>query len=81
MPNRCILLSRGNSMLSSDFVVSKYILEGDLSPRDRAIYDALLVANDGRHEEVGGLLHPEDPVLGTERRHGDPMQAQRLELL
>ena len=38
--------------LPSDFVVSKYILDGDLSPRDRAIYDALLVAYDGSHEKV-----------------------------
>jgi serine protein kinase len=38
--------------LSPDFVMSRYILEGDLSPRDRAIYDALLVASDGRHEDV-----------------------------
>jgi len=38
--------------LPSDFVVSRYILEGDLSPRDRAIYDALLLAYDGNHQEV-----------------------------
>lgn len=43
--------------LPEDFVVSRYILEGDLSPRDRALYDALLVAYDGRHEQV--LRHVE----------------------
>jgi predicted Ser/Thr protein kinase len=41
-----------NGSLPKDFVVSRYVLEGDLSPRDRAIYDALLVAYDGNHEEV-----------------------------
>lgn len=43
---------RRDKQLSSDFVPSKYILEGDLSPRDRAIYDALLMAHDGDHSEV-----------------------------
>ncbi len=43
---------RREGRLAADFVVSKYILEGDLSPRDRAIYDALLVAHDGDHAEV-----------------------------
>jgi predicted Ser/Thr protein kinase len=38
--------------LPADFVPSRYILEGDLSPRDRAIYDALLKAYDGDHAEV-----------------------------
>ncbi len=38
--------------IPQDFVMSKYILEGDLSPRDRAIYDALLMASDGDHAEV-----------------------------
>lgn len=38
--------------IPSDFVVSRYILEGDMSPRDRAIYDALLMAHDGDHAEV-----------------------------
>ena len=38
--------------LPRDFVVSRYIMEGDLSPRDRAIYDALLLAHDGDHNEV-----------------------------
>lgn len=38
--------------LPKDFVISRYILEGDLSPRDRAIYDALLMAHDGDHQEV-----------------------------
>lgn len=43
---------QASGKLEPDFVVSRYILEGDLSPRDRSIYDALLVANDGRHEDV-----------------------------
>lgn len=43
---------REEKKLPADFVVSRYILEGDLSPRDRAIYDALLAAYEGRHEEV-----------------------------
>jgi predicted Ser/Thr protein kinase len=43
---------KASGALPKDFVVSKYILEGDLSPRDRAIYDALLMANDGDHAEV-----------------------------
>jgi serine protein kinase len=38
--------------LPADFAVSRYIMEGDLSPRDRAIYDALLMAHDGDHAEV-----------------------------
>jgi len=43
---------RAAGKISEDFVVSRYILDGDLSPRDRAIYDALLAAHDGKHEEV-----------------------------
>ncbi|MBI4819736.1 MAG: serine protein kinase PrkA [Deltaproteobacteria bacterium] len=43
---------KDNGTISSDFVLSRYILDGDLSPRDRAIYDALLVAHEGRHEDV-----------------------------
>ena len=43
---------REKGLISPDFVIPKYFLEGDLSPRDRAIYDALLLANDGDHEEV-----------------------------
>lgn len=38
--------------LPEDFVVSRYIREGDLSPRDRAIYDALLIAYEGDHDRV-----------------------------
>ncbi|MCA9551514.1 MAG: serine protein kinase PrkA [Myxococcales bacterium] len=38
--------------LPADFVLSRYILEGDLSPRDRAIYDALLMAYEGDHTQV-----------------------------
>ena len=29
-----------------------YMIEGDLSPRDRSIYDALLKQYEGRHEDV-----------------------------
>ncbi len=43
---------RESGEIPADFAVSRYILEGDLSPRDRAIYDALLMANDGDHMEV-----------------------------
>jgi serine protein kinase len=43
---------RRTGKLRDDFVVSSYILDGDLSPRDRAIYDALLAAHDGKHDEV-----------------------------
>lgn len=43
---------REEKRLPEDFVASQYLLEGDLSPRDRAIYDALLMANDGDHSEV-----------------------------
>ncbi len=44
------LIAQGQ--LPDDFVVSRYILEGDLSPRDRAIYDALLKSYDGDHTQV-----------------------------
>lgn len=44
------LIAQGK--LPADFVVSRYILDGDLSPRDRAIYDALLKAYDGDHAMV-----------------------------
>lgn len=43
---------RRDGKLPRDLVLSRYILEGDLSPRDRAIYDALLMAHDGDHAEV-----------------------------
>ncbi|MBI2373540.1 MAG: serine protein kinase PrkA [Deltaproteobacteria bacterium] len=43
---------KASGKLSQDFVPSRYLLDGDLSPRDRAIYDALLVAHEGRHEDV-----------------------------
>ncbi len=43
---------RAAGKLRDDFVASSYILDGDLSPRDRAIYDALLAAHDGKHDEV-----------------------------
>ena len=59
---------RKNGRLSNDFVVSKYLLEGDLSPRDRAIYDALLIANDGQHAEV--LRHIQVERFYVSRRYG-----------
>ena len=59
---------REDGRLSSDFVVSRYILEGDLSPRDRAIYDALLIANDGDHAEV--LRHIQVERFYISRRYG-----------
>lgn len=43
---------RRTGALPNDFVISRYLLEGDLSPRDRAIYDALLMANNGDHRAV-----------------------------
>lgn len=43
---------RSDGKLPDDFVLSRYMLDGDLSPRDRAIHDALLFAHDGDHEEV-----------------------------
>ncbi len=43
---------RSEGRLAEDFVLSRYIMEGDLSPRDRAIYDALLLAHDGDHAAV-----------------------------
>ncbi|MEQ9496365.1 MAG: serine protein kinase PrkA [Deltaproteobacteria bacterium] len=53
-PQRAKLIAklREEGRLPEDFVISKYILQGDLSPRDRAIYDALLMANDGDHAKV-----------------------------
>ncbi|MEE2901232.1 MAG: serine protein kinase PrkA, partial [Myxococcota bacterium] len=38
--------------LNKEFIPSRYILEGELSPRDRAIYEALLVSYDGDHSKV-----------------------------
>ncbi len=43
---------REAGQVPADLVIPKYLIEGDLSPRDRAIYDALLIANDGDHAEV-----------------------------
>ncbi len=54
--------------ISSDFVVSRYILDGELSPRDRAIYEALLIANDGRHDEVLRFIQVERFYVS--RRYG-----------
>ena len=57
-----------NGRLPEDFVVSRYLLEGDLAPRDRAIYDALLIANDGDHSEV--LRHIQVERFYVSRRYG-----------
>lgn len=54
---------RKDGKLPQDFVVSRYILEGDLSPRDRAIYDALLMAHDGEHAEVLRMIQVERFVV------------------
>ncbi len=43
---------REEGKLPADFVVSRYILEGDLSPRDRAIFEALMVSHEGDLAEV-----------------------------
>jgi len=59
---------RDERRLPDDFVVSRYILEGDLSPRDRAIYDALLLAYDGDHAEV--LRHVQVERFYFSHRHG-----------
>jgi serine protein kinase len=49
---KLIEMFQKDGKIPADFVASRYILDGDLSPRDRAIYDALLMANDGDHAEV-----------------------------
>ena len=69
-PERVAVIERlqKEGRLSSDFVVSRYLLEGDLSPRDRAIYDALLIANDGQHAEV--LRHVQVERFYVSRRYG-----------
>jgi serine protein kinase len=43
---------RRDGRIPEDFVVPHYILNGDLSPRDRSIYDALLLAHEGDHQAV-----------------------------
>ncbi|MEL6183344.1 MAG: serine protein kinase PrkA [Myxococcota bacterium] len=54
--------------IPEDFVVSRYVLEGDLSPRDRAIYDALLLAYEGNHTEV--LRHVQVERFYLSRKYG-----------
>lgn len=54
--------------MHGDFVVSRYLLDGDLSPRDRAIYDALLMANDGDHAEV--LRHVQIERFYVSQKYG-----------
>lgn len=60
---------RRSGQLPPDFVVSKYVLDGDLSPRDRSIYDALLVAYDGDHTEV--LRHVQVERFYFSHRYGE----------
>jgi len=60
---------RDKGRLPRDFVVSRYALEGDLSPRDRAIYDALLLAHDGDHSEV--LRHIQVERFYLSLRYGE----------
>lgn len=69
-PARAELIQRlrDEGRIPADFVVSRYILEGDLSPRDRAVYDALLVAYDGDHAEV--LRHVQVERFYFSHRHG-----------
>ena len=43
---------RSSGALPEDFITSRYLMKGELSPRDRAIYEALLIAHDGDHREV-----------------------------
>lgn len=54
--------------LPRDLVIPRYILEGELSPRDRAIYDALLLAYDGDHDEV--LRHVQVERFYLSRKYG-----------
>lgn len=54
--------------LDNNFVIPKYIIDGDLSPRDRSIYDALLLAYEGDHEEV--LRHVQVERFYLSRQHG-----------
>ena len=56
--------------IGKDFVVSRYILEGDLSPRDRAIYDALLLAYEGNHDEVLRHVQVQRFYLSVKYRRG-----------
>jgi serine protein kinase len=66
---RLIEQLRQEGRLPEEFVVSRYALEGDLSPRDRAIYDALLLAHDGDHSEV--LRHIQVERFYLSLRYGE----------
>ena len=59
---------RSTDKLDPDFVVPHYILNGDLSPRDRAIYDALLLAYEGNHAEV--MRHVQVERFYLSRKYG-----------
>ena len=55
-------------LIDKDFIIPRYLLEGELSPRDRAIYDALLLAYDGDHTEV--LRHVQVERFYISRKYG-----------
>lgn len=59
---------RAAKKIPEDFVVPYFILNGDLSPRDRAIYDALLLAYEGNHAEV--LRHVQVERFYLSRKYG-----------
>lgn len=59
---------REDGAIPADQVIPKYLLEGDLSPRDRAIYDALLLAYEGNHAEV--LRHVQVERFYLSRKYG-----------
>ncbi|MBX2811110.1 MAG: serine protein kinase PrkA [Myxococcales bacterium] len=59
---------RAEKRVDPAFVVPRYITDGDLSPRDKAIYDALLLAYDGDHEQV--LRHVQVERFYLSRQYG-----------
>ena len=59
---------REEGRIPASFTVPDYILNGDLSPRDRAIYDALLLAYEGNHAEV--LRHVQVERFYISRKYG-----------
>ncbi|MGF1508502.1 MAG: serine protein kinase PrkA [Myxococcota bacterium] len=67
--NRFLARLKEEGKIPSDFVLSRYIVAGGLSPKDRAIYDALLLANDGDHEAV--LRHVQIERFYFSLRYGE----------
>jgi predicted Ser/Thr protein kinase len=59
---------RESGKIPASFEIPQYILEGDLSPRDRAIYDALLLSYEGNHGEV--LRHVQVERFYLSRKYG-----------